>query len=277
MPPTASGFYRVFLGPFDYLIPRSSQAVNTIMTQPYLFHKPAAVRDGLVESLGVGLVSAEGPVHKVRKQSQTSACKFSLIANVGYAQRQKKLLTPIFGMSRNRRLVPQMWGKALILANKIQELVAKSGSKSQVLNMHPLTMAATLDVIGVTTLGVDFDSVTHPDQPILQAYQRVFPSLENQSAVDKFFGATLPAIISPHLLFKLPFKPIREFHRGMAYLQDFCQDQIRQKRQEIEEDEHGNAEIREKGCSHLPITPHPLRLSTHTRLQTYYRPSLQPD
>lgn len=37
------------------------------MTQPYLFHKPAAVRDGLVESLGVGLVAAEGSVHKVRK------------------------------------------------------------------------------------------------------------------------------------------------------------------------------------------------------------------
>ncbi|OTA00045.1 hypothetical protein A9Z42_0031120 [Trichoderma parareesei] len=188
------------------------------MTQPYLFHKPAAVRDGLVESLGVGLVAAEGYVHK----------------------RQKKLLTPIFGMNRNRRLVPQMWAKALILANKIQELVAESGSESEVLNMHPLTMAATLDVIGVTTLGVDFDSVTYPDQPILQAYQRVFPSFENQSAVDKFFGATLPAIISPHLLFKLPFKPIREFHRGMDLLQKFCLAQIRQKRQEIEEDEIDN-------------------------------------
>ncbi|EGR44543.1 uncharacterized protein TRIREDRAFT_37950, partial [Trichoderma reesei QM6a] len=218
VPSTASGFYRIFLGPFDYLIPKSSKAVNTIMTQPYLFHKPAAVRDGLVESLGVGLVAAEGHVHKV----------------------QKKLLTPIFGMNRNRRLVPQMWAKALILANKIQELVAESGSESKVLNMHPLTMAATLDVIGVTTLGVDFDSVTYPDQPILQAYQRVFPSFENQSAVDKFFGATLPAIISPHLLFKLPFKPIREFHRGMAFLQEFCLAQIRQKRQEIEEDENDN-------------------------------------
>ncbi|PTB62120.1 cytochrome P450 [Trichoderma citrinoviride] len=224
VPPTASGFYRVFLGPFDYLIPKSSQAVSTIMSQPYLYHKPAAVRDGLVESLGVGLVAAEGSVHK----------------------KQKKLLTPIFGMSRNRRLVPQMWTKALTLATKIQELVAETGSKSAVLNMHPLTMAATLDVIGVTTLGVDFDSVTRPDQPILQAYQRVFPSFENQSAVEKFFGATLPAIISPHLLFKLPFKPIREFHQGMTALQDFCLTQIRQKRQQIEEAEDGSDEIREK-------------------------------
>ncbi|TFA99766.1 Cytochrome P450 72A13 [Trichoderma ghanense] len=232
VPATASGFYRVFLGPFDYLIPKSSQAVNTIMAQPYLFHKPAAVRDGLVESLGVGLVAAEGSVHKV--------------PNVGYGQRQKKLLTPIFGMSRNRRLVPQMWTKALTLADKIQELVTESSSTSVVLNMHPLTMAATLDVIGVTTLGVDFDSVTRPEQPILQAYQRVFPSFENQSAVEKFFGATLPAIVSPHLLFKLPFKPIREFHQGMAFLQKFCLTQIRRKRREIEEDQYDSAELREK-------------------------------
>ncbi|KAH6603127.1 hypothetical protein Trco_008515 [Trichoderma cornu-damae] len=160
------------------------------MTQPYLFRKPAAVRDGLVESLGVGLVAAEGSVHK----------------------RQKKLLTPIFGMSRNRRLIPQMWAKANVLANKVEDLIAESGCKSAVLYIHPLTMAATLDVIGVTALGVDFDSVTRPDQPILQAYQRVFPSFENQTAVEKFFGATLPAIISPRLLFKLPFKRIQEFH-----------------------------------------------------------------
>lgn len=168
-------------------------------------------------------------------------------ANVGYGQRQKKLLTPIFGMSRNRRLVPQMWTKALTLADKIQELVTESSSTSVVLNMHPLTMAATLDVIGVTTLGVDFDSVTRPEQPILQAYQRVFPSFENQSAVEKFFGATLPAIVSPHLLFKLPFKPIREFHQGMAFLQKFCLTQIRRKRREIEEDQYDSAELREKG------------------------------
>lgn len=166
-------------------------------------------------------------------------------------------------MSRNRRLIPQMWTKAIILANKIQELVAETGSKSAVLYMHPLTMAATLDVIGVTTLGVDFDSVTRPDQPILQAYQRVFPSFENQTAMEKFFGATLPAIISPHLLFKLPLKPIQEFHQGMAFLKNFCLAQIRQKRQEIENDKHGNVDIREKGTLPIQKSPHTLAFSIY--------------
>lgn len=154
-------------------------------------------------------------------------------------------------MSRNRRLVPQMWKKAVILADKMEDLVAESGSNSAVLYMHSLTMAATLDVIGITTLGVDFDSITRPDQPILQAYQRVFPSFENQTSMEKFFGATLPAIISPHILFKLPLKPIQEFHQGMAVLQDLCLTQIRQKRQEIENDKNNNVDIREKGM--LPV------------------------
>ncbi|KAK3365840.1 cytochrome P450 [Lasiosphaeria ovina] len=219
-----SGFYRVFLGPFDFLIPKSSQAVTAVMSQPYVFEKPPAVRDGLVETLGVGLVAAEGDVHR----------------------RQKKLLTPIFGLSRNRRLVPQMWAKSVVLADRMRDLVKESGAKSTIMFMHPLTMAATLDVIGVTTLGVDFNSVQNPDQPILEAYQRVFPSLETQNAFERFFGATLPAIISPHLLFKLPLKPIREFHKGIAMLRTFCLDQIHQKRREIDEAKMEDSEIREK-------------------------------
>ncbi|KAK3327461.1 cytochrome P450 [Cercophora scortea] len=224
MPNTKSGFYRIFLGPFDFLIPKSSQAVTAIMSQPYVFEKPAAVRDGLVESLGVGLVAAEGDVHR----------------------RQKKLLTPIFGLSRNRRLVPQMWTKAVVLAERMQELFVESKTKSTVLYMHPLTMAATLDVIGVTALGVDFDSVRNPDQPILEAYQLVFPSLENQTGWEKFFGATLPAMISPHLLFKLPLKPILQFHKGMAMLRSFCLEQIQQKRREINAAKADDDEAREK-------------------------------
>ncbi|KAK0635777.1 cytochrome P450 [Bombardia bombarda] len=231
IPTTASGFYRIFLGPFDFVIPRTSQAVTTIMSQPYTFVKPKAVRDGLVESLGVGLVSAEGDDHR----------------------RQKKLLTPIFGLSRNRRLLPQMWAKAGVLTEKMCELVLESGSKSTILLMHPLTMAATLDVIGVTTLGVDFDSIRRPDQPILKAFQRVFPSNENQNAWARFFGATLPALVSPHLLFKLPLKPIREFHSGVRVIREMCLEQITLKRREIEEaeaagrgEENSSVEAKEK-------------------------------
>ena len=43
--------------------------MTAVMSQPYVFEKPAAVRDGLVVSLGVGLVAAEGDQHRVRTYS----------------------------------------------------------------------------------------------------------------------------------------------------------------------------------------------------------------
>lgn len=62
---TKSGFYRVLVGPMDLLIPKTSKAVGKVMNQPYIFQKPAAVRDGLAETLGIGLVAAEGATHRV--------------------------------------------------------------------------------------------------------------------------------------------------------------------------------------------------------------------
>lgn len=132
----------------------------------------------------------------------------------------------------------------------MQDMVEESGG-SAILAMHSLTMAAALDVIGVTTLGVDFDSMRHPDQPILKAYQAVFPVFDTQTLLQKFLGAVLPAVVSPHTLFKLPLKRIREFHAGMAILRNFCVGQIRQKKHEIEESQVGDLDTRQKGIVFL--------------------------
>ena len=139
-----------------------------------------------------------------------------------------------------------MWAKAQVFGQKLEEMVKEAGGPTVIL-VHPLTMAATLDVIGSTTLGTDFDSIRYPDQPILQAYQKVFPSLENQNAFERFVGATLPAIISPHVLFKVPLRPIREFHQGMAMLKEYCTNQIRLKKKEIDAGGADDVELREKG------------------------------
>src|ERR1700694_4034215 len=54
--PTKSGFYRIFVGPFEYLVPKTPKAVAAIMNNPTVYQKPPAVRDGLIATLGVGLV-----------------------------------------------------------------------------------------------------------------------------------------------------------------------------------------------------------------------------
>lgn len=139
-----------------------------------------------------------------------------------------------------------MWDKSLVLHEVMQKSVRDAGG-SAVLHMHNLTMAAALDIIGVTTVGVDFDSLRIPNQPILQAYQAVFPSSETQTGTEKILGTVLPAFVSPSLLFKLPLPPIRRFHWGIAILRNFCVAQIREKKQEIEENPIDNEDIRQKG------------------------------
>lgn len=62
---TGSGFYRVLMGTSDWLIPTTSSAIGTLLNQHSVFVKPDVVRDGLVLSLGVGLVAAEGRTWKV--------------------------------------------------------------------------------------------------------------------------------------------------------------------------------------------------------------------
>lgn len=52
------------MGPFDYVVPKAPYAIYEALSQ-YSFEKPALARQGLERSLGVGLVVAEGEVHRV--------------------------------------------------------------------------------------------------------------------------------------------------------------------------------------------------------------------
>lgn len=70
-----SGFYRIFMGPSDYLVPMNSRALSAIMNDPGTFPKTAAVREGFIATLGHGVVSTEGVVHRV-----STHCRISKIS-----------------------------------------------------------------------------------------------------------------------------------------------------------------------------------------------------
>ena len=65
IPSTTHGFYRIFLGPSDYLVPMTPKALAVIMNDPNTFPKTAAVREGFIATLGNGVVSTVGAVHRV--------------------------------------------------------------------------------------------------------------------------------------------------------------------------------------------------------------------
>lgn len=156
------------------------------------------------------------------------------------------MMTPIFGLSRNRRLVPQIWETATVLCQKIEDVMSHTRGLT-IMDVHSLTMATTLDIVGITTLGVDFGSIQHPERSILKAYKMVFPTPENPRKVDTIVGNIFGTILPPRLLFKLPSKTIREYHCGMATLRSFCLQHIRRKKQDINAGNAGDIELREKG------------------------------
>ncbi|KAG8158506.1 hypothetical protein KVR01_011628 [Diaporthe batatas] len=218
------------MGPFDYVVPKGPRAIYETLSQ-YAFEKPPLARQGLERSLGVGLVVAEGEVHR----------------------QQRKMMRPIFGLGRNQRLVPQVWATATVLCQKIEELVSQANG-STIVEVHSLTMATTLDVIGVTTLGLDFESIQHPERSILQAYKLIYPTPENPTTVDRIVGNIFGTILPPRLLFKIPSKTIRGYHAGMAKLRDFCLQHIRRKKQDIKSGSAGDVELREKDILSAIIT-----------------------
>lgn len=156
------------------------------------------------------------------------------------------MMRPIFGLSRNRRLVPQVWVTATMLCQKIENLISQAKGY-QIVEVHSLTMATSLDVMGATTLGVDFDSIQHPERSILRAYKMVYPTPENPTTVDRIVGNVFGTIVPPSFLFKLPSRTIREYHEGMAELRNFYIRQIRIKKQDIKVGSAEDVELREKG------------------------------
>lgn len=161
-------------------------------------------------------------------------------------QQQRKMMTPIFGLGRNRCLVPQVWATATVLCQKIENLISQDKG-SQIVEVHSLTMATTLDVLGATTLGVDFNSIQHPEWSILRAYKMVYPTPENPTTVDRIVANIFGTILPPSLLFKLPSRTIREYHKGMAELRNFYIKHIRMKKQDVKTGSAKDVELREKG------------------------------
>lgn len=161
-------------------------------------------------------------------------------------QQQRKMMTPIFGLGRNRRLASQVWATATVFCQKIENLISQAKG-SQIVEVHSLTMATTLDVIGTTTLGVDFDSIQHPERSILRAYKMVYPTPENPTTVDRIVGNVFGTILPPSLLFRIPSRTIREYHKGMAELRNFYIQHIRIKKQDIKAGSAEDVELRDKG------------------------------
>lgn len=128
------------------LIPASADALRDILnTNTYDFEKSWGLRAFLARALGFGLILSEGAEHK----------------------RQRKALTPAFNIRKIRELYGLMWSKTNIL---LTELAKQTPGTVEVTDW---ASRLTLDIIGPTAMGKDFNSLQTEGHPVAKAFEEL--------------------------------------------------------------------------------------------------------
>eukprot|EP00456_Euglypha_rotunda_P012657 TRINITY_DN13644_c0_g2_i3.p1 TRINITY_DN13644_c0_g2~~TRINITY_DN13644_c0_g2_i3.p1 ORF type:complete len:389 (+),score=56.63 TRINITY_DN13644_c0_g2_i3:27-1193(+) len=127
----------------------------------------------LKEFLGNGLLTSEGIDHAVQKKGMSQAFHFQNL----------------------RAYVEVFVDKANLMAEWLDRNIA-SKPEGFYVNMHRVLNAVTLDIIGVTAFGYDFDALHSIDSTLYTAYNQIFSvaSLSFTTLVARILRLPLPSI-----------------------------------------------------------------------------------
>lgn len=211
---------------------------EVLVTKNYEFIKPRHFRNGLGRILGIGILLAEGDEHKRQRKNLMPA----------FAYRHIKDLYPVF-WSKSREMVELLKGaaKSTVPATEKQGAAVHDPEKDSadvvkhapgIIEVGDWTSRATLDIIGVSGMGRDFDSLHNPTNKLNEVYRTVF----SPGKVGRFLqilGVFLPF----WLIKRLPVKRNHEMNEASVYIRQVCRDLIRQKRQAMAEKERTDVDI----------------------------------
>ncbi|EMF17783.1 cytochrome P450 [Sphaerulina musiva SO2202] len=196
---------------------------EVLVTKNYDFVKPWHFRNGLGRILGIGVLLAEGEEHKI----------------------QRKNLAPAFAFGHlKRNIVPIFWSKAQELVDCLANVSTAAVDKKHVsdtdntnlenaaaehvhgaVDVGNWTSRATLDIIGLSGMGQDFNALQDPDNKLHQTYKLIF----NPGKAGRMLQVL--AIFLPSWLTRnLPIKRNQELNAASAYIKQVCRDLIAKKR-----------------------------------------------
>nr|OQO26998.1 hypothetical protein B0A51_07623 [Rachicladosporium sp. CCFEE 5018] len=203
---------------------------EVLVTKNYEFIKPRQLRNGLGRILGIGILLAEGDEHK----------------------RQRKDLMPAFAYRHVKDLYPVFWSKSNELIECLRVATSASAQPVSPEKQSPAVVAAstpntpvhapgtidvghwasraTLDIIGLSGMGRDFNSLADPSNALNKHYQAVFTPGRVGRAL-QILGALLPF----WLLSRLPVKRNHEMNAASAYIKQTCRELIQHKRKAMQE------------------------------------------
>lgn len=214
------------------LVTSTSALSEVLVTKNYDFVKPPQVRNGLGRILGVGILLAEGDEHKT----------------------QRKNLMPAFSFRHVKDIYPTFWQKAQEMVKSLGQASEESSKETDekksgetgkdeekhvpgTVNVGNWTSRAALDIIGLSGMGHDFDSLHNPHNQLNEHYRTVF-NPGRAGARLQVLGLVIPF----WLLSRLPFKRNLEIHDAVKYIKDLCRNLIKNKRVAMES-EKGRTEV----------------------------------
>ncbi|KAH7043506.1 cytochrome P450 [Linnemannia elongata] len=121
-------------------------------THAYQYPKPDRVIRVLSSAIGAGLLLVEGDVHRV----------------------QRKMFTPAFSHKSIKQMVPSMAGPAECLVKMWEKRIDESETKSVEMNVFTDITSCTLDIIGLTGFGFDFEALAKPGNVVVKSIEEYF-------------------------------------------------------------------------------------------------------
>ncbi|KAF9903682.1 hypothetical protein EC991_003457 [Linnemannia zychae] len=134
-------------------------------THSYKYPKPQNLIRLLGEIIGHGVLLAEGDAHR----------------------KQRKMLNPAFSHRHIKDMVHIMAGPAELLGKQWEERVDQSGGKPFELDITGDLGSCTLDIIGLSGFGYDFQALTNPDNEMSRAYRELFYKETTPAQFLRFF------------------------------------------------------------------------------------------
>lgn len=208
---------------------------EVLVTKNYDFVKPKQLRNGLGRILGVGILLAEGDEHKI----------------------QRKNLMPAFAFRHIKDLYPVFWSKAKEMTDGISESISKPTEQtngfahdeektassapndlSGTVEVGNWSSRATLDIIGLSGMGQDFNSLQDESNELNQTYRKIFSPTAVGAAL-QIIGVFLPF----WLLSRLPIQRNHDINGASVYIKQLCRDLIAKKRVKMAEKERTEVDI----------------------------------
>ncbi|KAI6090985.1 cytochrome P450 [Hypoxylon rubiginosum] len=188
---------------------------DVLQTNCYAFHKPDRWRRMMVEITGKGVLSLEDDEHR----------------------QHRKMLTGAFSTSNVRKLEPVFQSKTKELGDVLDLTISQSNGGYGIIDCTDVFSKATLDVIGVTVLGVELanlKSVNVGNQPRSQTKQLSATEYTFHDAYEIIFAQSF---IGKILFFAnafiptrwLPLEANREFAFATSWLRDVLGQLIRER------------------------------------------------